>query len=520
MIVRDATRRLRAQLDQRIHRHAVEPGEQRQQRQVGQHAPVRGAREKAAQGIGRGRRRQRARGEVEVHREHAHADRAQRHQPDLDLPARQHFAQQRARADADREHHEQQRGDMLVAMQHVLREARELAQEHRAKEPHPADAEQRTEHHRIAVREPQVAPGLAGRVPVHAQVRVGGRRGRHRLRHRAARERQHHAGDGDRRVADARQRHQQAAGHVAEQDRDEGAHLDHAVAAGQLALVQHLRQVGELDRPEQCGMHAHEEHAAQQHRDLAGGEAPGGQQHDRDLQVLHEADQPRLVELVGQLPGRGREQQERQHEQRADHQPGHRRRQPGHLELVGDQHGERELEQVVVGRVGELRPEERSEAPLAQQGELVGVGVCRQVVEAAHRMSPGEGGRAAIVPWRTGQRRDCAEARPHRLQHGCIGGRTPDRQTVQTAAARKAASLRAAARTQARGALRRAGKRRYPLSLPSYPRQAPRHGSWNPRSRKAWASTWLRSPSRSGRWPGTRRPARGRPAACGRWNNA
>ena len=114
----------------------------------------------------RGRGRQAARGEVQVDREHAHADRAQRHQADLHVPARQHLAQQRADADADREHHQQQRGHLLVAVQHLLGEAGELAQEHRAEEPHPADAQQRAEHHQVAVRELQVAPGFAERVPV------------------------------------------------------------------------------------------------------------------------------------------------------------------------------------------------------------------------------------------------------------------------------------------------------------------------------------------------------------------
>src|SRR5678810_841035 len=64
------------------------------------------------------RRRQAARGEVKVDREHAHADRAERHQADLDVAARQHFAQQRADADADREDDEEQRRDLPVALEH------------------------------------------------------------------------------------------------------------------------------------------------------------------------------------------------------------------------------------------------------------------------------------------------------------------------------------------------------------------------------------------------------------------
>jgi hypothetical protein len=90
-----------------------------------------------------------------------------------------------------------------------------------------------------------------------------------------------------------------------------------------------------------------------------------------DLEALGETDQPRLVELVGQLPAGGREQHERQDEQRTDDQPGQAGRQPLHLQLVHDQHGEGELEDVVVGRAQKLHPEERGEAALAQQVELV-----------------------------------------------------------------------------------------------------------------------------------------------------
>ena len=57
--------------------------------------------------------------------------------------------------------------------------------------------------------------------------------------------------------------------------------------------------------------------------------------------------------------------------------PAMRRRHPAQLQLVGHHHGEGELEQVVVRRAGELGPEEGREAPLPEQGELVGVRVRR-----------------------------------------------------------------------------------------------------------------------------------------------
>ncbi len=46
------------------------------------------------------------------------------------------------------------------------------AQKHRTEEPHPADAQQRAEHHGVFVRQLEVAPGLRDRVPVDLQVRV------------------------------------------------------------------------------------------------------------------------------------------------------------------------------------------------------------------------------------------------------------------------------------------------------------------------------------------------------------
>ena len=199
---------------------------------------------------------------------------------------------------------------------------RELGQEGGAEEPHPRDAEERAEDDEVAVGELQVAPRLGDRVPVDDQRRVGRRRRRHRLRRQPAEDGDADAGVGDVLRADPGHGDEQAAGEVAEQDGDEGAHLDHAVAAGELALAEVLRQVGELDRAEQRRVQAHQEDAGEQERHVGANEAPGGERHDRDLEPLDEADQARLVELVGELAARRREQQERQDEERADHQPG------------------------------------------------------------------------------------------------------------------------------------------------------------------------------------------------------
>ncbi len=91
----------------------------------------------------------------------------------------------------------------------------------------------------------------------------------------ATQQRQHHAGDRHRRcgptLGSATSRPPAT---LPEQDGDEGAHLHHAVAAGELALVQQLRQVGELDRAEQRRVQPHQEHAAQQHRHVDARRSP------------------------------------------------------------------------------------------------------------------------------------------------------------------------------------------------------------------------------------------------------
>ncbi len=122
-----AVRRLAAALDQRVQRHAVEAAEHRQQKQIGQHAPVAMVLQEAGHARQRIVRDQRLgmRGEVQVHREHRHADRAERHQADLHHAARELFAQHRAQADADREHRQQQRHHVLIAAEHVASKGEE-----------------------------------------------------------------------------------------------------------------------------------------------------------------------------------------------------------------------------------------------------------------------------------------------------------------------------------------------------------------------------------------------------------
>jgi hypothetical protein len=173
--------------------------------------------------------------------------------------------------------------------------------------------------------------------------------------------------------------HQQPANDIANQNRQKRAHLDHAVAARQLALVQRLGQVGVFGRAKNRGVQAHQKHAKEQyghlHVQVVGEEGKPAQQHHRNFQVFDKAHHHPLVELVRHLPRRGREQQERQDKRHANHQPGRFRVQPAHAELVSQQHGNGELEQVIRQRHRKHGPEKRRKAALAEQGELVGVGV-------------------------------------------------------------------------------------------------------------------------------------------------
>ena len=369
-----AVRGLAALLDERVHGHAVQTGKQAEQGQIGDHTPVGGLGQKGADGHQLGRR-QGAAGEIQVDGKHAHANCTQRHQPDFDFLAAEHLAQQRPGANAHRKNHQQQGRHLGVAMQNLARQAGKLAQKHGAKKPHPANAQERAKHRQVFMGQTQVAPGLGHRVPVHAQggVRRGGCR--NESRHQAAKQRQPHTGHRHAQGAHFRKGNQQSACHIAQQNRHKSAHFHHAVAACELAVIEHLRQVGKFDRTKQRGMQAHQKRAQQQQADVGGVKTQGRNEHDGDFQAFDKTHHVCLAVFVRQLPAGGRKQQKRQDKQGPNHQAGHGAGQPRHAELVGDHHSKRELEHVVIGCAQKLGPEKRRKAPLLEQRKLVGVGV-------------------------------------------------------------------------------------------------------------------------------------------------
>src|SRR6185295_15709828 len=74
------------------------------------------------------------------------------------------------------------------------------------------------------------------------------------------------------------------------------------------------------------------------------------------------------------------------------------------LQLVGHHHGERELEQVVVAGAEELGPEERREAALAEQGELVRMRVRRGAVDDGEVQAGSPGSFGGIYPMAVSRR--------------------------------------------------------------------------------------------------------------------
>ena len=262
-----AVRRLRAQLDQRVHRHAVQAGEERQQR--------RGRPSRASAPAGRRRRasaiagrRAAGRARRSTGRSRTRSCRWRRAAPGRS----RHGAATAPRTAASRCRCRSRTPPAAARRPARCRAAppwRSVGNWLRNTAPKnhiQRDAQQRAEHHQVAVRQLQVAPGLADRVPVDRQVRdrSPATAGSHCATARPS-SASADAGEGDVVRPDLGHGDQQAAGHLAEQDGDEGAHLDHAVAAGQLALVQVLRQVGELHRAEQRRVQAHQEDAGQQH---------------------------------------------------------------------------------------------------------------------------------------------------------------------------------------------------------------------------------------------------------------
>ncbi len=128
-------------------------------------------------------------------------------------------------------------------------------------------------------------------------------------------------------------------------------------------------------------MAAHQEHAHKQACRQLPDEPGGDDPHEQDLEILDPAGNRGAIVFVGQLAGGGGEDHERQDEQAADHRTGKGRLQPAPLRgVIRRQNRECELENVVIARAKELRPEERRKSSLAEELELTGGGSFGHVI--------------------------------------------------------------------------------------------------------------------------------------------
>ena len=239
---------------------------------------------------------------------------------------------------------------------------------HRADRPEEADRADREEQPRDVHRRANQPPRGGERIVVELEPRPLARRRRHLSRGEPA-------DRGDHQHEDRRALDRDIARHDrAEQDGEIGPRLDEAGAAQHVLRFEMLRQDGVFDRAEEGRMDAEEQHRAEHQRDAerrqagAGDHQPGGaQEHDADLGGLDDADDPRLVVAVRQLPGERGEQEEGQNRDAGRQRVEIRL----HVRIVEDRIGReqhhRRLEQIVVEGAEELGGEEGQEAALLQQ---------------------------------------------------------------------------------------------------------------------------------------------------------
>ena len=183
-----------------------------------------------------------------------------------------------------------------------------------------------------------------------------------------------------------------------QQDRDERAHLDQTVAADQLLGPQDLREDRVLDRAEKRRMDAEERQRRKHQRQALAPEAHEPDDHDDNLEELDPADQPRLLDLVGDLSGRRRKEDERRDEdstREIDECVGVECGQPRRVER--DENYQRILVDVVVGGAEELGPEEGRETTLAQEVELI-AGVHGRESRSEHSCAARDAGRLPARP--------------------------------------------------------------------------------------------------------------------------
>ena len=118
----------------------------------------------------------------------------------------------------------------------------------------------------------------------------------------------------------------QHAGNRTEEDRNKGPGLDQRIAEQQLFVGEEIRQDRVFERAKERGHDPHREQQRQQHRRAPRENPAGSRQHHRNFEQLDQANEPRLVRLVGNLAGGRGAQKKRQNEKAGGKRDQHLRR--------------------------------------------------------------------------------------------------------------------------------------------------------------------------------------------------
>ena len=251
-------------------------------------------------------------------------------------------------------------------------EVRELRDEHRAVEPEPRDAEDREEHRAVAGGEPRLRQVSATGFQLMRSSGSGGGRARDEARQHDA------AAPRSRRCRCATPAMPQSGWAIIQPPKIMPSRIAIEVPVSTSALppissdsFSCCGRIAYFTGPNSVDCTPPRKSAASSSGRFCSEEADRAERHDRELERHRDRDEPRLLVLVGDLARGGREQEERQDEQRLREVLQRVRRHRGEARrLVGEQDHQRLLEDVVVERAEELHAEERPEAPLGQQPEL------------------------------------------------------------------------------------------------------------------------------------------------------
>ena len=168
----------------------------------------------------------------------------------------------------------------------------------------------------------------------------------------------------------------ETSGRRAHDDGDEGAHLQDAVRARQVAVGQNFGQDAVFRRAEERRLYGDEEQNPVSDFEASSQERDQSQRCSRDLKRLgHDENGPLAVD-VGDLTGVARKEEKRQ-----DEDGTHQREGPSRVRTTRGMHcneGHDDLEEVVVERPQELCPQERLQSALRQ----------RLAITPGHRCAP------------------------------------------------------------------------------------------------------------------------------------